>query len=136
MTESDIDHLIEAMPGGPSGFKISWTLRQFAHAVHHFVLAQNKSNWVDCWIDSRIVPHSPKGEHFSVPVLAVVDDPSLRLNGELPFIDIAAYWPALKKWTVTCYECNKIAHQCVADEVVTDYEVRVTKWMPLPSIKD
>jgi hypothetical protein len=66
--------------------------------------------------------------------LAVVDDPNLRINGEdtlsnsksKPFIDIAAYWPALKKWTVT--------HQCAADDTATDYEVRVTKWMPLPNI--
>lgn len=128
MTESQIDQIIESMPDGSSGFLKSWGLRQFAHSVKHFILTtqheQNKSNWVDRWIDSRVPPSSEKGEHFPISVLVVVDDSKLRLNGELPFIDIASYWPALKKWTVTY--CS------VADETATDYEVRVTRWMPLP----
>ena len=126
LTEQQIDHLIEALPSGADGFLKDWGLRQFAHAVEHYVLDHNKSNWIDRWISSHIPPTSPKGDHYPVQVLAVVDSPQLRINGEDPFIDIAAYWPALKKWTVT--------HQCAADEGVTDYEVRVTKWLPLPSL--
>jgi hypothetical protein len=128
LTEQQIDHLIESMPNGADGFLKEWGLRQFAHAVQHYLLTKNRAAWIeDRWVDARVPPTSDKGEHYPIQVLAVVDDPRLRINGEDPFIDIAAYWPALKKWTVT--------HCTVADETATDYEVKVSKWMPMPPIK-
>jgi len=68
----------------------------------------------------------PAGEHFSVSVLGVVDDPALRMPGEQPFVDIVAWWPALKRWTIT--------HQSRSDDVVEDFEVRITCWRPLPCL--
>lgn len=70
----------------------------------------------------------PSGEHFSVSVLGIVDDPGLRMPGEeLPFVDVVAWWPALRRWTIT--------HQTRADEgLVEDYTVNVVGWKPIPDL--
>jgi hypothetical protein len=75
------------------------------------------------WRSSANKPESI-GPHHPVQVLAVIDDPLHRINGDDPFVDIAAYWPALDKWTITS--------QCRADTEVTDTPVNVAFWMPLP----
>lgn len=75
------------------------------------------------WIDVKErVPESVE-PRCTITTLAVIDDPRFRLEGEDPFVDIAAYWPAAKKWTVT--------HQTRADKDATDHECRVTYWTHL-----
>lgn len=89
-------------------------------------LAQRDHLIRQSWIPAEIrQPQTlPNGPHFPVTVMAVVDDPRLRINGDEPFVDIAAWWPSLRIWTVT--------HQCLADHTntTTDYPVRVTYWQP------
>jgi hypothetical protein len=91
--------------------------------------ARDHINDVQCehnskWIPAETPPESI-GPHFPVQVLAVIDDPKYRVNDDA-FVDIAAYWPSLNKWTVT--------HQCAADEDAADYTVNVTHWQPLPEL--
>lgn len=62
----------------------------------------------------------------SISVLGVIDDPNLRINGEDPFVDVVAYWPAKDVWTIT--------HTSRADTAAIDYPVRVVKWQPLPRV--
>jgi hypothetical protein len=61
--------------------------------------------------------------HFSISVLAMVDDPRIVNPGEDCYIDTASYWPALDKWTMT-FAVNK-------DEA-EDREVKIKYWMPKP----
>lgn len=84
-----------------------------------------RESWADCRF--KLPDAHPSGKHYAVQVMGVVDDPRYRLNGEQPFVDVVAYWPALGKWTVT--------HSCRADASAHDVEVRVTSWqhmLPLP----
>jgi len=117
VTREEYGRIVDLMPGGMDGFMKTWGLTQFADAVEASVKSSK-------WISFHIPPESPKGEHYPVTVLAAIDDSRFQLNGEDPFVDIVAYWPALKKWTCT--------HQCRADEDVVDYEVNVTWWQPMP----
>jgi hypothetical protein len=81
----------------------------------------------DCWVPVTTPPTSSKeSAHFPIEVWAVIDDPRYQSNGERPFADIACYWPASKKWTVT--------GQCRGDTDVDDIEVRVTFYQPLPPL--
>lgn len=73
-------------------------------------------------VDAPPAPH-PLGGHCAVSVIGVVDDPALRINGDEPFVDVVAWWPDRKVWTVT--------HQCRADLAADDYEVRVVAWRPM-----
>lgn len=81
-----------------------------------------------CWRNSRfIVPEAhAAGPHFAIQVMGVVDDPHYRMikGDERPFVDLVAYWPAARKWTIT--HCSRAC----ADEA-TDYPVNVTFWQPL-----
>ena len=81
----------------------------------------------DRWTPAVIPPYNKDAsEHFALTVLGVVDDPMFRMPGEDPFVDVVAYWPALKCWTVT--------HQVRSDLEADDHPVRVTFWMPLPAL--
>lgn len=83
-----------------------------------------------CWTPAHLKQPADgdKGPHFSVQVWGVIDDPRYRLNGEKPFCDVVAWWPALKLWTVT--------GQCRGDLDVDDIPTRVTYWQPLPPTPD
>ncbi len=77
----------------------------------------------ECWRDPRFItpdPH-PDGPHYAVTVFGVIKDE--RLNNGKEFLDIVAWWPAAKKWTVT--------HQCRADEDAADYPCNVVQWQPM-----
>lgn len=76
------------------------------------------------WKPAGTPPVSPDGQ--PVTVLAVVDDPQLRLSGDEPFVDLATWWPERKLWTVT--------HRCRADREVTDFPTRVVLWDELPAV--
>lgn len=65
----------------------------------------------------------PHGPHYGVQVLAVIDDPRFQMNGDEPFVDVASWWPAEKKWTVT--------HQVRSDAEAADHPVRVVAWQPM-----
>lgn len=83
--------------------------------------------WTWCAMET---PKAPDG-FDNISVLGVIDDPQLRANGDEPFVDIVAYWPQKKIWTVT--------HQCRADDPrhgqgVHDFSCRVVKWQPLPEV--
>lgn len=78
------------------------------------------------WIDAAVrVPTSNASPHYPIMVLGVVDDPEMRCNGDDPYVDVVAYWPATKQWTCT--------HQTPADEAATDCPVRVSHWKPRPA---
>lgn len=81
-----------------------------------------------CWVPSnlRVPDDSLHGPHYPVTVWGVIDDPRYRLNGEPVFMDVVAWWPASRVWTVTS--------QCRADEDVDDTPVTVTWWQPLPPL--
>jgi hypothetical protein len=57
--------------------------------------------------------------NFSVQVLGVIADDDLFPGAE-PFIDIVAYWPTDKRWTVT--------HASRADREAADHPVHVVAW--------
>jgi len=78
------------------------------------------------WMSTKTQQPVASDPHYPVSVLGVIDDPSLRMNGDDPFVDIVAYWPALDKWTVT--------HTNRADDCAVDYKVNVTFWQPKPAI--
>lgn len=80
----------------------------------------------ECWVNARFrhPDAHPGGEHYSVQVMGVIDDPRYRLNNkEQPFVDVVAYWPAIKKWTIT--------HQSRCSQEADDYPVTVTHWQPI-----
>jgi len=79
-----------------------------------------------CWVPADVRnPHpDPRGPHYPVTCWAVIHDPRLKLEGDAVFQDVACYWPALDKWTITS--------QCRADEDAIDVEVNVAWWQPLP----
>lgn len=82
-----------------------------------------------CWVPAHLKhPTSETGPHFPVQVWGVIDDPRYRMNGEKPFADVVAWWPALKKWTCTS--------QCVGDLDVDDVQCRVTFWQPMPPVPE
>jgi hypothetical protein len=82
----------------------------------------------ESWVDARFRvpdPH-PAGEHYSVQVMGVVDDPAYRMKGDnQPFTDVVDYWPAAKKFTVT--HCSRAS----SVEAVEDFPVMVTFWQPM-----
>ena len=122
MTDEKFGKIIDSLPDGMNGFLKTWGLQQFAVEVEAALTKAGKSKW----IDASVPPPTFKSHAWPVSVLGVVDDPHLRMNGDQPFVDIVAYWPALKQWTVT--------HQCAADPDSMDYPVRVTHWMPKPEL--
>ncbi len=78
------------------------------------------------WRSAKTPPAAhPAGADRPVTVLAVVDDPRFRINGDEPFVDVASWWPAAQRWTVT--------HQVRSDDAV-DYPVRVAAWKPLDEL--
>lgn len=90
---------------------------------HEWVI-QAVMNTPTRWRDAKteLPTCSDQSMHFSIPVLAVIDDPRYRINGDDPFVDVVGYWPALKKWTVT--------HQVRSDLEAADYPCNVTYWQP------
>ena len=82
-----------------------------------------------CWINTKhmVPPEDPRGPHFAVTVLGVIDDPRFRIPGaDGPFVDFVSWWPASRMWTVT--------HQCRADELATDCPCTVTFWQQQPPL--
>jgi len=78
------------------------------------------------WNDPRdAVPQAAdQSPHFSIEVWGVIRDP-MRNEGK-PYADVVAYWPALRKWTVTGVGRNT--------EDVLDTPVRVAAWQYLPPL--
>jgi hypothetical protein len=93
--------------------RVAW-LAAFALA------ALRRHAWRPASTPPATLPHGP---HYPVTVLAVIDDPRYRINGDEPFVDSASWWPAEKKWTVT--------HQVRSDAEVADYPCRVVAWQPM-----
>lgn len=91
-------------------------------------IAQRNQILRECWIDARYRVPDPleAGPHFSVEVLGIVDDPAYTVRGERPFVDIVAYWPAAKRFTVT--HCGRGCAE------VEDRPVNVTHWQSLPPL--
>jgi hypothetical protein len=86
-----------------------------------------------CWVpaDFRVPDSLAHGEHYPVAVLGVIDDPTICLNGAGAFVDVVAWWPALRKWTVT-HQCR--SDSCEHTDTAVDYPIRVTFWQPLPPL--
>jgi hypothetical protein len=82
----------------------------------------------DCaWRPASTPPAGrPGAPHFPIAVLALVDDPRFRMNGDEPFVDVASWWPAEGKWTVT--------HCVRSEEGADDHEVKVRAWQPLREV--
>lgn len=79
----------------------------------------------ESWVDSRFRQPEPltAGTHYSIQVLGVVEDKMLHAK---PFVDVVAWWPAAKKWTIT--------HQSTKDTEVVDCVVTVTHWQYMPPL--
>jgi hypothetical protein len=61
---------------------------------------------------------------FCLQVLGVIEDDALE-DGEA-FVDIVAFWPETRRWTVT--------HASRADRDAKDHEVHVIAWKPIDEL--
>jgi hypothetical protein len=110
ISPSDFDHLVEVV--------------NCALVIASLLESANDHAWTPATQPPAVATTDPR---FSIQVLGLIDDPGLRCGDtDEPFVDVVAWWPATRRWTVT--------HRCRADQDAEDFEVHVVGWRDLPGL--